>query len=128
MAVVPVNVRGARRWQLLVRADGATPARRKMQFTPSVYVRLSAEFIARHAAGDRSALCHEDAAENALGLAHGFRIFFVYAYDEAQRECKVWVITEADRSSICALYRRTTDSCLPAVARSTRSLHRSHRA
>ena len=65
--------------------------------------RTPAEFIARHAAGDWSELCPEDAAENALSVARGFRVFSSYAYDAAQPDAKVWVITEADRSSTCVL-------------------------
>ena len=62
-----------------------------------------AEFIARHAAGDWSEMCAEDAAENALSVKRGFRIFSAYAYDAARPDAKVWVITEADRSSTCVL-------------------------
>ena len=65
--------------------------------------RTPAEFIARHATGDWSELCPEDAAENALSVARGFRVFSSYTYDEAQPGRKVWVITEADRSSTCVL-------------------------
>ena len=62
-----------------------------------------AEFIARYAAGDWSELCPEDAAENRLSVERGFRIFSSHAIDPAQPERKVWVITEADRSSSCVL-------------------------
>ena len=63
--------------------------------------RTPAEFIARHAAGDWSKLCAEDAAENVLSVARGFRVFSSYAYDVAQPDAKVWIITEADRFSTC---------------------------
>ena len=65
--------------------------------------RTPAEFIVRHAAGDWSEMCAEDAAENRLSVARGFHIFSSYAYDAGQPERKVWVITEADRSSTCVL-------------------------
>ena len=65
--------------------------------------RTPAEFIARHAAGDWSEMCTEDVAENRLSVARGFRIFSSYAYNVAQSDAKVWVITEADRSSTCVL-------------------------
>ncbi|MDP9374885.1 MAG: hypothetical protein M3Q65_21035 [Chloroflexota bacterium] len=45
----------------------------------------------------------EDAAENALSLAHGFRLLSVYRYGPADPEAQVWIITEADRSSTCVL-------------------------
>ena len=48
-------------------------------------------------------MCAEDAAENHLSVARGFRVFSAYAIDPAQPERKVWVITDADRSSTCVL-------------------------
>ncbi len=65
--------------------------------------RTPAEFLARHAAGDWGDVGPEDAAENALSLARGFRLLSVYRYDPADPEAKVWIITEADRSSTCVL-------------------------
>ncbi len=58
---------------------------------------------AGHDAGEWSELCPEDAAENALSVARGFRVFSSYAYDVAHPDAKVWIITEADRSSTCVL-------------------------
>ncbi len=65
--------------------------------------RTPAEFLDRHAAGDWGAMGREDAAENALSLVRGFRLFSSYAYDPADPTAKVWIITEADRSSTCVL-------------------------
>ncbi len=65
--------------------------------------RTPAEFLDRHATGDWGEVGREDAAENALSLAHGFRLLSVYRYDPADPEAKVWIITEADRSSTCLL-------------------------
>ncbi len=68
--------------------------------------RTPAEFLARHAAGDWGNVGREDAAENALSLARGFRLLSAYAYDPADPTdptAKVWIITEADRSSTCVL-------------------------
>ena len=65
--------------------------------------RTPAEFLDRHAAGDWGDVGGEDAAENALSLARGFRLFSSYAYDPADPTAKVWIITEADRSSTCVL-------------------------
>ncbi len=57
--------------------------------------------IARHAAGDwGERLSKEDRAENRLALEKGdLRLFSVYE----TRLGKLWVITEADRSSTCIL-------------------------
>ncbi len=65
--------------------------------------RTPAEFLDRHAAGDWGDLGDEDRAENALSLRQGFRLFSSYAYDPADPRAKVWIITEADRSSTCVL-------------------------
>ena len=65
--------------------------------------RTPAEFLDRHAAGDWGDLGDADRRENALSLRQGFRLFSVYRYDPADPEAKVWIITEADRSSTCVL-------------------------
>jgi hypothetical protein len=52
--------------------------------------------IHRHVTGDWGNLCAEDKQENALGLAHGWRIFSAYVLSTG---IKIWVITEADRSA-----------------------------
>jgi hypothetical protein len=56
--------------------------------------------VRRHAAGDWGELCPEDRRENELALHAGFRVFSAYTLPTGQR---VWVITEADRSSTCVL-------------------------
>jgi hypothetical protein len=71
--------------------------------TLAAHGRTPAEFLARHARGDWGDIGPEDARENALSLARGFRLFSSYAYDVAQPEVRVWIITEADRSSTCVL-------------------------
>jgi hypothetical protein len=45
-----------------------------------------AEFLARHARGDWGDVCPEDARENMLSLARGFRLFSVYHYDLRDRD------------------------------------------
>ncbi len=65
--------------------------------------RTPAEFLDRHATGDWGEVGREDTAENALSLARGFRLFSSYAYDPADPTAKLWIITEADRSSTCVL-------------------------
>jgi hypothetical protein len=58
-----------------------------------------AELLSRHASGDWGDIPAEDAAENRLSLEQGFRVMSSYEID-GQR---VWVITEADRSSTTLL-------------------------
>lgn len=53
------------------------------------------EFLLRHVTGDWGEIDREDAAENALALTEGFRIFSVY---RTNKGVKLWLITEADRS------------------------------
>ena len=58
--------------------------------------------LARHAAGDDGDLCSEDKRSNAWAIAHGERVFSSYNVPQVPGG-KVWVITEADRSSTCVL-------------------------
>ena len=58
------------------------------------------DLIRRHARGDWGEVCAEDAQENNLSVDHGFRILSAYTLSTG---VKVWVITEADRSSTCIL-------------------------
>ena len=55
--------------------------------------------LTRHAAGDWGEVPPEDAAENRLSIEQGFRVLSSYAV----RGQRVWVITEADRSSTTLL-------------------------
>jgi hypothetical protein len=55
--------------------------------------------LARHAAGDWGDVPPEDAAENELSPARGFRIVSSYPAGDDP----VWVITEADRSATTLL-------------------------
>jgi len=57
-------------------------------------------FIRRHAAGDWGELDQEDVAENELSVEQGFRILSSYRLSDG---AKIYVITEADRSSTCVL-------------------------
>lgn len=59
--------------------------------------------VARHAAGDWGETGPEDSAANERAIAHGDRVFSVYDTGEADHP-RVWVITEADRSSMCVLF------------------------
>jgi hypothetical protein len=57
------------------------------------------EFIARHVSGDWGDLCDEDRELNDAALKHGSRLLSAYTVGNE----KIWVITEADRSSTCVL-------------------------
>lgn len=57
--------------------------------------------LSRHAAGDWGEVPPEDARENELSLREGFRI--VSSYPVGEDGSKIWLITEADRSSTCLL-------------------------
>ena len=56
--------------------------------------------IKRHCAGDWGDLGREDKAENRLALEHGLRLFSAYGENEE----KIYIITEADRSSTTILF------------------------
>lgn len=59
------------------------------------------DLLRRHAAGDWGEVPSEDARENRLSVREGFRVLSSYPVGEARE--KVWIITEADRSSTCLL-------------------------
>jgi hypothetical protein len=54
------------------------------------------EYLARHVSGDWGDLDAEDRRENELSVRKGFRILSAYVL---QTGVKIWIITEADRSS-----------------------------
>ena len=58
------------------------------------------EFLRRHMSGDWSELTDDDAQENELSLREGFRVLSAYRTAKGQ---KLWIITEADRSSTTIL-------------------------
>jgi hypothetical protein len=59
-----------------------------------------ASLLARHLAGDWGELDPEDVRENEFFLANGFRLLSAYRLSNGT---KIWIITEADRSSTCLL-------------------------
>ena len=59
-----------------------------------------AEFLSRHVAGDWGQVDKADASENELSVKEGFRILSAYTLKSGT---KIWIITEADRSSTCVL-------------------------
>ncbi|PLS84266.1 MAG: hypothetical protein CYG60_18840 [Actinobacteria bacterium] len=60
-----------------------------------------AELLARHVSGDWGEVPPGDARENGCSLKYGWRILSSYPVGDAGE--KVWIITEADRSSTCIL-------------------------
>ena len=59
-----------------------------------------ADFLSRHVRGDWGEVCDEDKQANDDALLHGERLLSAY---QTLRSVKIWVITEADRSSTCIL-------------------------
>ena len=57
------------------------------------------ELIRRHVTGDFGNINEEDRQENLLSIREGFRIMSAYRINDT----KLWVITEADRSSTTIL-------------------------
>ncbi len=72
--------------------------------TPNALSRLDPKDVltslARHASCDWGDCCPEDAAENEFALDRQFRLFSVY---RDRYDTKLWIITEADRSSTTIL-------------------------
>lgn len=74
----------------------ATPAALQLCETHKINPLL---LLGRHAFGDFGDLDAVDLAANVAAIQHDLRIFSSYTVGSA----KVWVITEADRSSTCLL-------------------------
>ena len=77
----------------LVATPGALAALTEAGQSPQV-------FIARHLLGDWGDCCAEDRAANDEALIHGERLLSAYC---TAKGTKLWIITEADRSSTCIL-------------------------
>ena len=73
----------------IVATPGALEALEKAGQTPL-------EFIQKHVRGDWGIVCEEDAEANEQSLKDGSRILSAYRTKLGE---KLWVITEADRSS-----------------------------
>jgi hypothetical protein len=58
------------------------------------------DFLTRHASGDWGEVDADDIQENQFRLKNGFRLLSAYHTIAGE---KLWVITEADRSSTCIL-------------------------
>lgn len=59
------------------------------------------EFLDRHVQGDWGDVCEEDKQLNDQSVIDGSRI--LSSYTTLKGSTKIWVITEADRSSTCVL-------------------------
>ena len=57
-------------------------------------------FVIKHGYLDPGDLSPADIAENQLSVAKGFRILSAYRLSD---DTRIWIITEADRSSTCIL-------------------------
>ena len=77
----------------LVATPGALSALEESGEQPST-------FLARHLSGDWGDLSEEDRNENEFSLAHGFRLLSTYTLKNGD---KLWIISEADRSSTTLL-------------------------
>ena len=62
-----------------------------------------ARLLERHASGDWGEAPPEDARENERSLKYGWRLMSSYPVGSEADGERVWVITEADRSSTCLL-------------------------
>jgi hypothetical protein len=58
------------------------------------------DFLNRHVRGDWGDVCEEDAEANQQSLKDGNRLLSSY---RTKLNVKLWIITEADRSSSCIL-------------------------
>ncbi|HEX8195317.1 MAG TPA: hypothetical protein VF571_03825 [Pyrinomonadaceae bacterium] len=61
---------------------------------------MPVEFLAKHQSGDWGLVCEDDRKENEFSLANSFRLLSAY---KTANGTKLWVITEADRSSTTIL-------------------------
>jgi hypothetical protein len=61
------------------------------------------ELVERHASGDWGDIPLEDVLENEYSLKYGFRVFSSYPLPNGER---IWILTEADRSSTCLILPR----------------------
>lgn len=57
-------------------------------------------FLSKHVSGDWGEVCDEDKQANDQALVDGSRLLSAY---RTLRGVRIWIITEADRSSTCCL-------------------------
>ncbi len=58
------------------------------------------KYLARHQSGDWGEVDEQDTHENDISVVRDFRILSAYRLADGTR---IWIITEADRSSTCVL-------------------------
>jgi hypothetical protein len=100
-------------WAARFRARGEVKVMSKALFalglivaTPGAIEAMSAaatngfEYLTRHVLGDWGDLSQDDKRENELSVREGFRILSAYTL---RTGVKIWIITEADRTSTCFL-------------------------
>ena len=68
---------------------------------------VPADLLDRHIIGDFGDVCEEDKASNDDAVLHGERILSSYSFG---KDAKVWIITEADRSSTHPIAERVLSS------------------
>jgi hypothetical protein len=78
----------------LVATPGALELLGVLEISPS-------SLLERHMSGDWGEVCVADARENERSLKYGFRV--LSSYPVGDDGARVWVISEADRSSTCVL-------------------------
>ena len=61
---------------------------------------LPGEFLRKHVTGDWGDVDADDRRENETSVEGGFRLLSAY---KTNKGVKLWIITEADRSSTCVL-------------------------
>lgn len=61
----------------------------------------AASLLRQHERGDWGELCDDDHAANVWALANGARLLSNYSLPTGER---IWILTEADRSSTCLLW------------------------
>lgn len=76
----------------IVATPGALQALEKAGTDPT-------DLLARHRRGDWGVISDADARENQISVREGFRVLSSYVVGDA----RIWIITEADRSSTCLL-------------------------
>lgn len=79
----------------LVATPGAIRALEEAEITMPFF-----PYLMRHASGDWGEVPPEDAQENEFSLTRHLRLMSVYTLSTG---VKIWIITEADRSSTCIL-------------------------
>jgi hypothetical protein len=68
--------------------------------TSKIEVTVLLELVHRHVTGDFGKICEEDRLANLHGVENGLRVISAYQVQET----RLWIITEADRTSTTILF------------------------